>query len=63
VLPTNGEERGERKHPGNQLSVYFGGRNEKTNQGGEVSYQLHILLIFWMKQSRQWRPFGNLNGA
>jgi hypothetical protein len=50
--------KGERKDPGKQLSLYFWGRNEVTNEGGEVSYRLHILLIFWMKQSQQWWPKG-----
>jgi hypothetical protein len=54
----------EREDPGKQLSLYFWGRIEVTNQGREVSYQLHILLIFLepvKKQSQQWRALGNLN--
>jgi hypothetical protein len=32
------KKRGERKDPRKQLVLYFWGRNEVTNQGGEVTY-------------------------
>jgi hypothetical protein len=39
VLPTKKKKRKKRvrKDPGKQVSLYFGGRNEATIQGGEVS--------------------------